>query len=447
MVKRNPQMKQSSLPSSLIPHLYTGPHQNDDSPIAAPLPPSLSSIRDPDATHSTRHELPPMRTSFAHPPLPSVDASRAQTYSINDSMPGPLAAPHSFYRNVSPSDPHTPGITQSVGTLPPPSHLLSRPRYDSPIFSDPHYHTPRSERMYSQPQNPPSPRSQEARHFRSSWREGEAGPSSLMHTPHESTGNRERRGSQPERLYRHETYSYRGDELDEVYREAESYSSAQHPPRVENPYPSWTEPFGGEVSRSGSELGLPTPAYPLTAVTSSQWAAGNEYSSVSDASSDGRRDDETSETYASVQKGQKRRRDSEVDDDSKKTRNTRKTAVACNFCRGRKLRCNGAKPKCSHCLTRNFDCEYVPVQRRRGPGKAPKGTKSKKGTPTGRSETSTSRVPDRGSSGVMMAEPNELALTMAMNAHSIQEGAAERRESLRQTQRTYSPEEEEKRYY
>lgn len=45
---------------------------------------------------------------------------------------------------------------------------------------------------------------------------------------------------------------------------------------------------------------------------------------------------------------------------------------------GRKLRCNGTKPSCYNCTVRNFECEYVPIQRRRGPGKAPKGSRSKK---------------------------------------------------------------------
>ena len=43
------------------------------------------------------------------------------------------------------------------------------------------------------------------------------------------------------------------------------------------------------------------------------------------------------------------------------------------FVAGRKLRCNGARPLCQNCSTRQLECEYVPQQRRRGPGKANRG--------------------------------------------------------------------------
>jgi len=85
----------------------------------------------------------------------------------------------------------------------------------------------------------------------------------------------------------------------------------------------------------------------------------------------GSNDDESS------QKGKRRRQQSLDTDDT--SRKSRKTAVACNFCRGRKLRCNGTKPSCYNCTIRKFECEYVPTQRRRGPGKAPKGSRSKRG--------------------------------------------------------------------
>ncbi|TFK64639.1 hypothetical protein BDN72DRAFT_723642, partial [Pluteus cervinus] len=68
-----------------------------------------------------------------------------------------------------------------------------------------------------------------------------------------------------------------------------------------------------------------------------------------------------------VQRGKQRRRhsDDEIESGGKKPKGTRKTAVACNFCRGKKLRCNGARPSCFNCTQRTLRCEYVPVPRRR----------------------------------------------------------------------------------
>ena len=64
---------------------------------------------------------------------------------------------------------------------------------------------------------------------------------------------------------------------------------------------------------------------------------------------------------------------------------------------GRKLRCNGAKPSCYNCTVRKYECEYVPIQRRRGPGKANKGrgSRSKKAGPS-RSDPSTAASPSKG---------------------------------------------------
>ncbi|KIM63329.1 hypothetical protein SCLCIDRAFT_48490, partial [Scleroderma citrinum Foug A] len=42
----------------------------------------------------------------------------------------------------------------------------------------------------------------------------------------------------------------------------------------------------------------------------------------------------------------------------KKSKAARKIYVACDFCRGRKLRCDGSKPSCSNCATRSLACKY-----------------------------------------------------------------------------------------
>ncbi|KAG2066482.1 hypothetical protein BDR04DRAFT_68947 [Suillus decipiens] len=54
------------------------------------------------------------------------------------------------------------------------------------------------------------------------------------------------------------------------------------------------------------------------------------------------------------------------------------TSIGINFT-GRKLRCDGTKPSCANCSTRTLKCVYKDHPRRRGPGKAPKGSKKSEG--------------------------------------------------------------------
>ncbi|KAH6912138.1 hypothetical protein BKA70DRAFT_1266743 [Coprinopsis sp. MPI-PUGE-AT-0042] len=46
---------------------------------------------------------------------------------------------------------------------------------------------------------------------------------------------------------------------------------------------------------------------------------------------------------------------------SQAPRTPRRTPMACQFCRGRKLKCDGARPSCVNCSKRNLACAYVPV--------------------------------------------------------------------------------------
>ncbi|KAI0789900.1 hypothetical protein C8Q75DRAFT_806558 [Abortiporus biennis] len=48
------------------------------------------------------------------------------------------------------------------------------------------------------------------------------------------------------------------------------------------------------------------------------------------------------------------------DDDGYVPRTPRRTPMACTFCRGRKLKCDG-RPTCANCNKRNIPCNYVPV--------------------------------------------------------------------------------------
>ncbi|GLB38336.1 putative TRAFAC class TrmE-Era-EngA-EngB-Septin- like GTPase superfamily, septin GTPase family protein [Lyophyllum shimeji] len=387
--------------------------------------------------------LPPVASSFAAP-VPSMDPHRNPHFLHYESRQLPPAGRDPSIRHPSPIDVPASGIVRSMGSLSLPSQVPSQ-RYASPIYSDPHYHATRPERMFhGSTHNYSVPVLQEAVHSHTSWREGEAGPSSLVHAPYDRLGGR-RGSSQPAQLTRHiDTFGLRGDVLDGDAgrysdRGRESYPGALGnlgQPGGGSLYSPWPEPFQGHAmhaSRLGPDL-TPSQApgaynpYPLTSVGASHggWSGtpvssgfsdyppGYSPSSVSDVSSDGRPEDEGDDTYSAAQKGKKRRRDSDVGDDgTKKGRNPRKTAVACNFCRGRKLRCNGAKPSCSNCTVRRFQCEYVPVQRRRGPGKAPKGSKSKKASSAGRPEPSTSQPP--GDGGSVMREATEQATTSLEN--------------------------------
>ncbi|KAL5519800.1 hypothetical protein ACEPAG_1460 [Sanghuangporus baumii] len=49
-----------------------------------------------------------------------------------------------------------------------------------------------------------------------------------------------------------------------------------------------------------------------------------------------------------------------------------KIEVACNFCRQRKMKCDGLRPTCKNCARKGNECTYIEEVRRRGPGKKKK---------------------------------------------------------------------------
>ncbi|KAG1751133.1 hypothetical protein EDB19DRAFT_1903991 [Suillus lakei] len=107
----------------------------------------------------------------------------------------------------------------------------------------------------------------------------------------------------------------------------------------------------------------------------------------------------TDYSASAYRRGKRKRSDTQ---DERKTKVARKIYVACDFCRGRKLRCDGTKPSCANCSTRTLDCVYEDHPRRRGPGKAPKGSRTKKSEGKGRkgkksSKAGTSEVDREGS--------------------------------------------------
>ncbi|OSX56749.1 hypothetical protein POSPLADRAFT_1158677, partial [Postia placenta MAD-698-R-SB12] len=51
---------------------------------------------------------------------------------------------------------------------------------------------------------------------------------------------------------------------------------------------------------------------------------------------------------------------SDSEDDYNTPRTPRRTPMACQFCRGRKLKCDG-RQTCANCQRRGIPCTYVPV--------------------------------------------------------------------------------------
>ncbi|KAJ7250822.1 hypothetical protein B0H12DRAFT_1119966 [Mycena haematopus] len=55
---------------------------------------------------------------------------------------------------------------------------------------------------------------------------------------------------------------------------------------------------------------------------------------------------------------------------------SKKITVACNFCRSRKLKCDGGRPSCSQCMKRSNACDYMPQNKRRGTVRLNRGEES-----------------------------------------------------------------------
>ncbi|KIJ62640.1 hypothetical protein HYDPIDRAFT_168998 [Hydnomerulius pinastri MD-312] len=122
---------------------------------------------------------------------------------------------------------------------------------------------------------------------------------------------------------------------------------------------------------------------------------------------------------ASHPRGKKRRTDTtreagEGVAEERKTKVPRKIYVACDFCRGRKLRCDGSKPCCSNCATRSLACQYQDHPRRRGPGKAPKGSRTKKSEAKGRKGNKTAKEADSQAQFDMAGSPSRFDPALAL---------------------------------
>ena len=164
--------RQSSLPSSLIPHLYSGPQQPRESSTRTTLEDDVV----PQSRSVPFHLNPvpqryPLRAPLSSAPL-SDHRRLSDSYErldIGDSQPSSSRLPQ-----VSSTSMHR--------ALPPPS-ASSPTRFTRPIYSDPVFHSSSRPAMSSRAQSytlPPLPSPREFMIQRTSWREGEPGPSSLM---------------------------------------------------------------------------------------------------------------------------------------------------------------------------------------------------------------------------------------------------------------------------
>lgn len=406
MERQRRESRQSSLPSSLIPHLYTRPQETaDDSDTASfgtilPLPASAVTNEGTASTErASSLTLPPIVPAFSATSTRDESRHSPRYSSYGSTSPAPTDHILNTRAQSPPERSDSATIARSLASLSiPPRH-----GYANPIYSDPIYHTPRPQTFAHGPSSTYSLSvPQDIGIHRGGWREGEAGPSSLVYPPARRRHGRSRGSSQP---------AERTLELDletgESIRDNESRFKRSHRREVEGQHEGIgsTIPldfsYGGlsehfhATSRQVPNLGSGKSSPHLSGGTStspytlqpSESASTSEASPLDTAG-------EAGDYFSTLRRGEKRGRDPDHgEDSSRKNQNPRKTAVACNFCRGRKLRCNGAKPSCHNCTVRKFQCEYVPVQRRRGPGKAPKGTKSKKGTNASRAQPSTTLPP------------------------------------------------------
>ncbi|KAF8158127.1 hypothetical protein B0H34DRAFT_782730 [Crassisporium funariophilum] len=424
--------KQSSLPISLIPHLYSAPQQPRDSSTRTtlPSPQELTNSPQQDQSYLSSYPLtsliPPLQPSpaFNHRPA-------SHTYVAYESEP--LGYPDDRQLGVAMQD-------LSASLL---HHPFEPSATTRPVYSDPVFHSSSRPSISSRTPSytfPPPPGPREIMMPRT-WREGEAGPSSLVHPgPRDAASVMGRRGSsQSARVISHSdtfgrgntTFDQDGSFGDLVRRDAERNSYLSHIQRVYGsntaqtshplPRPQYLVPSSDEepsfsFDRQDSYTYPPVASLSISGgptSTHQRSERSSDFPLIMYRSESHPGDFGDSEGDGGSNKGKRRRAESlDADDNARKSRNARKTAVACNFCRGRKLRCNGAKPSCSNCTVRKFDCEYVPTQRRRGPGKAPKGSRSKKMSHSSRLDPSGSNsknVGDRPPSSVPEYELDALA--------------------------------------
>lgn len=199
MERRENDHRQSSLPSSLIPHLFTAPQQPRDSSTRTTLTPSITpSVAAEEAPFDSEQ-------TYMNVVSPSFPMTPLVPLSAYESRPG--SRTYFAYESEHQDRPRSVNLAelsdQTFHRLEPSIPPVYGQRFASPIYSDPVFHASRPTMPSRTPSYTfPPPATRENVLQRTSWREGEAGPSSLL--PAIQTDQRTSRGrrgsSQPARL-------------------------------------------------------------------------------------------------------------------------------------------------------------------------------------------------------------------------------------------------------
>ncbi|KAK7048405.1 hypothetical protein R3P38DRAFT_2869163 [Favolaschia claudopus] len=376
--------RKSSLPPSIQPYIWTRPQPPQGLSPTASSPGAQEELFEYPAA-GRAHAPPTRQTSL--PILPSLPAAFPDT-----------RYPYSAYEPEAHDVPivHAPIVLPAPERYAGPSsipHGSVPGRYRSPVVNDPRYAPAGRSRGPSPYLGSQSLPALSQIPGVMGWREGEAGPSSLVHSHPHPYSSRTQTPSYlpPQQIHRRATEprSYSTGEGAHVQhgflsgferlREVQplSYTSTLYsePRSVQRYTPANEEfyPYPPPVERRPP----PTLSRPIS-LPSFQHL----------------RDDRTILPGDETTLG-KRKLPPEFETHPRQLV-PRKILVACEFCRRRKLKCDGGRPLCSNCFNRNNTiCEYDPHPKRRGPGKAAKGSRPKKRLPkTGRRSEPTASIRD-----------------------------------------------------
>ncbi|KIK52070.1 hypothetical protein GYMLUDRAFT_373199 [Collybiopsis luxurians FD-317 M1] len=345
--------QRSALPTSLIPHLYSAPQTSRD---RTTLPQSGE-----EDNSSPIQDNPRSASPFLLRPIPSPPPStrRYPSYDSTQEMRLPSAAVPSirgdpaFYPprqsyNYPNMDIHQPYIN----TAPP-----STWREDEPSHRD--FYTESRERLpqreapdsyrYSDHYPQHQPRHNFARdieHYQDYAAYSQVhGMDSILRAPR----------SVPEGVY--------------SAGQQDMYIVSSHLAHQSSPQSALARGWGPPPSSASDGSDYATSAYPsLPPVHESRYSPEPDDDGDGEYLPPGHRSSQKRKLESSEQQGP-----------SNRPKGAKKTLIACDFCRGRKLRCDGTRPSCWNCRSReNQSCVYQSHPRRRGPGKAPKGQRRKK---------------------------------------------------------------------